>query len=313
MTTNFLLTQRTKNALHIEFNLKIWVESFLESKRAENLADGTIRFYEHKLKRFAEYCESNGVNTIPEITTDLIRQFFLYIAENGSNSGNVHAHFRAVKCFLRWFENEDEIDRFRNPIKKVKAPKNPERILDPVPLDDVSALISTCKVSTFTGVRNKALLMALLDTATRANEFLNIKMDDIDLVTGAVLIREGKGRKARIVAVTNKTRKFIRKYLRLRTDNIPYLWVSDENEQLSYDGLREVLRYVAIKAHIPAPTIHSFRRAYSINYLMNGGDLVSLARYLGHSNLATVQKYVKFLPEQILAKHSQFSPVNQLK
>jgi len=62
-------------------------------------------------------------------------------------------------------------------------------------------------------------MLGLLDTGARAKEFLNINLEDVDMATGAVMIRQGKGRKPRMVFLERKTIRAIRGYLRYRHDN----------------------------------------------------------------------------------------------
>ncbi len=75
------------------------------------------------------------------------------------------------------------------------------------------------------------MMLGLLDTGARAKEFLNINLEDIELATGAIMIRQGKGRKPRMVFLGRKTIRAIRAYLRARHDNNPALWVSIHGEQ----------------------------------------------------------------------------------
>ena len=74
--------------------------------------------------------------------------------------------------------------------------------------------------NTFTGLRDKAIFLSLLDTWARASEFLNINLEDINPITGEIMIRAGKGRKPRNVFIGQKSRKTLRKYLRLRNNDL---------------------------------------------------------------------------------------------
>jgi hypothetical protein len=61
------------------------------------------------------------------------------------NPGGIHAIYRSVKAFLRWYENEVEPENWHNPIKKIKSPKIPIEPLEPADLQDISAMIATCR------------------------------------------------------------------------------------------------------------------------------------------------------------------------
>jgi len=84
---------------------------------------------------------------------------------------------------------------WKNPILKVKAPKVVLDPLEPTSIQDVQALINTCQRGDFVRERDRALFLFLLDTGARAREACNMNIKDVDLNTGAVMIRYGKGGK----------------------------------------------------------------------------------------------------------------------
>ena len=106
----------------------------------------------------------------------------------GHNEGGRHACYRAIKTFLYWWEDEVELEGWTNPIRKVKAPKLINKPIEPVPLADVRAMVDTCDRS-FTGIRDKSILLSLLDTGARAQELLNITISDVNPITGEITIR----------------------------------------------------------------------------------------------------------------------------
>jgi site-specific recombinase XerD len=84
---------------------------------------------------------------------------------------------------------------WKNPMLKVKTPKVVLDPLEPISIQDVRALIDTCQRGDFIGERDRALFQFLLDTGARAREACNMNIKDVDLNTGAVMIRYGKGGK----------------------------------------------------------------------------------------------------------------------
>ena len=79
-----------------------------------------------------------------EITPDILRRFLLWLADKGHNPGGVLCHYRSVKAFVFWYIDELEPETFRNPFRKVKAPKVDDTPLPPVPLEDVKAMLKQC-------------------------------------------------------------------------------------------------------------------------------------------------------------------------
>ena len=149
-------------------HLLTWIEAFLIDRKAQNMAKGTLYFYTKKLKLFTDFCESQAVTQITQIDANLIRQYLLYLESTGHNPGGCHQGYRTLKTFLLWWEREIEPDDWKNPIRKVKAPKLPIEPLEPVGLEIIKTLIDTCKGHNFTDDRDKAIFLCLLDTGLRA-------------------------------------------------------------------------------------------------------------------------------------------------
>jgi integrase/recombinase XerD len=291
--------------------LLTWIEAFLIDRKAQRLAAGSIRFYQQKLKLFTDYCDSRSLTHIDQMESVFIRAFLLYLEETGHNAGGIHAAYRAVKAFLHFYEGEAEPAGWRNPIKNVKAPKVPEEIIEPVSMGDIGRLLDICQTRTFTGFRDTALILALLDTGARAQEICSMDLADYDQINGAILVKQGKGRKPRTVYLGKKSRRALRAYLKTRSDNSPALWVTDSGERICYWGLRSMIGRRAKQASIPAPTLHDFRRAFALNFLRNNpGDIFSLQRIMGHSSLHVLRRYLAQTDEDLQQAHRRGSPVD---
>jgi integrase len=91
----------------------------------------------------------------------------LHLEEAGHNEGGRHACFRAIKTFLYWWEQEIELEGWSNPIQKGKLPKLSIKLLEPADLLDIKAMLTTCDKS-LCGLRDKAILLSLLDMGARA-------------------------------------------------------------------------------------------------------------------------------------------------
>jgi len=248
-----------------------------------------------------------------DLTPDHLRRYLLDLGRR-RNPGGVHASYRALKTFLRWVEAEYEPPGWRNPIDKVHPLKLPQEPLQPIPLEHLQAMLRTCERRTFTGDRDRAILLALLDTGCRAGEFLALNLGDVDLDTGAVLVRRGKGGKARSVFLGAKTRREVVRYLRHRPDAGPSdpLWVTVGGQRLTYAGLRQVVRRRAELAGVAVPSLHGFRRAFALLSLRQGMDVYSLQRLMGHADLSVLRRYLAQTQEDLQRAHERCGPVDNL-
>ena len=309
-----MLTEQMSIELAQAGYLDIQVEAFLRDRRAQGMSRHPIKYYRNALKLFCNFCDTQAIKQVTQIVPGDIRTYLLWLSDTGHNEGGVHLGFRTLRTFLYWWENETEPDNWHNPIRKIKAPHMPQEPLDPVSLDDVRAMVNTCERGSFTGDRDKAILLGLLDTGARAGEFIALNLDDISQMTGEVLIRQGKGRKPRIVFLGAKSRKAMRAYLRHRPDVLRApgvaLWVTDEGERLSYWGLRDMFHRRSRLSGVKEPTIHSFRRAFALLMLRAGVDIFSIQLLMGHSDLQVLRRYLKQVTGDLEAAHRKGGPVD---
>lgn len=290
-------------------NFEGWSEAFLQDCRIRGLKQGTVYFYASKFSVFREFLREHNQSDITAITPEVLRAFLASLTESGHNAGGVHAFYRSLRTFFRWYENEAEPANWRSPLRNIKPPTVPEQRLAPVELGVVRKMIDTCD-TTLLGLRDNAIMTVLLDTGMRASELIALNITDINLVTGIMFIGHGKGDKPRTVVAGKKTRKAIRNYLRARNDNHPAFILSDTSERLTYWGLNLMLKRRAELARVPKPQLHAFRRAFALECLRAGMNVYSLQRLMGHADLSVLKRYLALTDEDLIFAHSTASPVD---
>lgn len=311
-----MITTTNKQPLIEKLNqgntISFWVQNFLTDRKVQGLSVNTLDYYRRKMRQFVAFCHENEIVYIDEIRPETIRRYLIRLEELGHNPGGIHQGYRTVKAFLRWYEAEEEPEGWKNPIRKIKAPKLNIEPLQPVEIETIKKMLATCDRGTFAGERDRAVLLSLLDTGCRADEFVNISLEDIDIPSGTILVRKGKGGKFRNVFIGTLSRKAVRTYLKKRDDDCPYLWVSEKGEKLQYWGLREIVRRRSQKAGVETPGIHDFRRAFALNFLRNNpGEIYSLQKLMGHSDLQVLRRYLAQTDEDIADAHRRGGPVDR--
>jgi integrase/recombinase XerD len=278
------------------------IKAFIADKKADELSINTIRSYEQKLKPFVEFCGED----FDDIDKNLLDMFFHHYGQTHQSS-STNAIFVTVKIFYNWIEYHypDDIV-YKNPMSKLKAPRKKPIIHDPLDLEDFKKMISYCNTHK-NGVFYQALFYFLLQTGTRAAECLSCDIDDVDLRTGQVTIRHGKGDKERTVFIASQGKKSLKAYLKTRTDNDPALWFSSYEKRLSYSGLNRILKTVAEGAKIPPPSAHDFRRAFCKNMIL---DKTNVNPYIvqilmGWTSNVQMRKYVKLYTTDIGTAYAQ--------
>lgn len=301
------------------------MRDFLLDRRVKGVAPKTLALYESALGNFQTYLTESAVARTVDITARVLRHYLVWLEEAGHNTGGVSHIYRQVRAYLRWCADEYNLPQIADAIRKVPGPTPSTDPLDPIPLEHFSMMLAQCTPHTYTGDRDKALLLVLLDTGIRHQELTNLTVGDINLDTGSVLIREGKGGKSRTVFVGAKARRALHTYLRQREQPLfaylrkrygmgdtDALWLTDEGTPLTKSGIRQIVARRAQQAGVPEPGLHEFRRAFAINSLRNGMDVITLQRLLGHSTLAVINRYLKLLDDDLRTAHHKYGVVDRL-
>lgn len=286
------------------------IRDFLLDREARALAKRTVAWYGEQLAHLRRFAASRGLADVAALSAPVLRELLITHAQT-HNPGGTHALYRALSAFLAWHANEYDVP---NPMSKVRPPRVPQGPLEPVSLDALKAMLAVCERRTLTGDRDAAILLCLLDSGCRRAEFLALDIADVNLQSGGVLVRHGKGDKPRMTFLGAKARRALMGYLRHRraaAETEP-LWEDEKGKRLSPSALRALLVRRADQAGVPAPCPHAFRRGFAINALRAGCDLVSLQRLLGHSDLSVLNRYLRQTESDLQTAHQKASPVDRL-
>lgn len=296
-------------AIYIDnITLQNAAELFLRAKEDEGRRPGTLNNYATSMRKLVAYL---GVD-IPllSIEPQALRAFFGSL-RGGHNIGGVAHHHRNVKAFFKWFWLEYDV-MVRNPIDKVKVEQPHIKPMRGIPLDSVERLLRAC--TTVNRLRDRAIILGLLDTCARASEFCNLSIEDVDLNTGVAVIHEGKGGKSRRVRFGTKSLRALRKYLRDR-DNLHFtdpLFATDEGDVLTPRSLHRLIQRRIEAAKIRQWGLHDFRRRGLYELWVRTRDIKGVSLYAGHSNVTVTQRYLAIQDEDVLSMHKMASPVDRL-
>jgi len=149
--------------------------------------------------------------------------------------------------------------------------------------------------------RNKLLIRLLIVTGLRVAELASIRIEDVDLETGEILVLYGKGGKTRTVLVDPETLQILKAYCEGRDPKDPLI------------GLRKRRIQVIVKQYAIAAGVkwadhvspHRLRDTFAVHWIRRQGDIESLRRLLGHSSLATTQKYLVFEFDEVKAAYDR--------
>lgn len=293
------------------------ITAFIVDRRAARRSENTIRFYSKELEWFLRWLDDQEITRMDELTSRLIREYMLHLGKT-RNDGGVHAGYRSIRAWIYWYADEVEAPEYRKIMQKVSVARPSDEPLPGISPEDLKRMLATCRKKDIYDQRDKATLLFLYDTGLRAQEFIDLNFEDINLDTGEIAVRHGKGDKPRTVYLGGRAMKEFIRFTRFRDDVRPLspVWISlkgdNAGQRITYYGLREILRRCAAEAAIEEPTAHDFRRAFCLQFLKNGGDLFTLQRLTGHKDLKTLARYLALAQADLETAHRKASPADNL-
>jgi site-specific recombinase XerD len=282
--------------------------SFALDNQARRFTPKTHEFYRCQLRPFFAWCAGHATVDIAAITPNHIRGFLVALQARGLADTSVNAAARALRAFLNFCVREELLTK--SPMAKVAMPRIARRSLPSLDAPSIKRIINACQSD-----RDRAIVLMLLDTGCRASELINLSEGDVNEDTGAVSIRQGKGRKDRTVYIGAKTRRALLRYYRGRPSAGAHspLWRNAKTgKPLTTSGLRQLLERIGARAKTPHCAPHAFRRTYAINALRNGMNIYALQRLMGHEDISVLRHYLALLETDLQAASRQHGVVDNL-
>jgi integrase/recombinase XerD len=243
-----------------------------------------------------------------------LREFVSGLKENHS-AGGVNHHIKVLKILFKFMVEEGVITE--NPSKKISRIKTDQTAIATFSNEQIMAMLEVTKNQMdFPGIRNYTLITLLYDTGCRISELLDLKTDGIQL-DEKILTVIGKGRKGRVVPFGDRSLVSIVKYLNKRNKlfgNGGLLFLTKFGDPLTRKMTNKIIERIGEKAKVENVRLsaHTFRHTFAKSWLMNGGDIFSLQKILGHKTLDMVRLYVNITFKDIQSQHSKFSPGDNL-
>mgnify|MGYP001319849740 CR=1 FL=1 len=255
--------------------------------KLRGFSEKTIEAYTFHNKQFLTF-----INKTPEsVSEDDVKAYLGHlIADKKLKPASVNL----ALCSLRfYFKKIIENDIFT----KIEAPKSETKIPTVLSKDEIQKMIQATK-----NIKHRLLLKLLYSSGLRISEAVSIKIDDLEINEKMGIIKSGKGRKDRHIILSDEFLKDLPRYLKKRAkkgkDN-PYLFNIRDNCISSKMG-QKVVKQAAEKAEIGKRVFpHALRSSFATHLLENGTDIRVIQELLGHSNLATTQRYTKVSREQL--------------
>ena len=285
------------------------VERFLQYQGVErNASDATCRSYTVDLAQFFRFL---GHRRLGALTPLDVRRFVAHLSTSQRSRRTIARKLSCLRSFFRFLCREGTLDH--NPAQAVPTPRLERRLPSFLDEQQVARLVEAPSDAKWQGLRDRAILETLYSTGMRVSELTGLNQDDLDEISGTVVVR-GKGKKERLCPVGATALRAVRRYLAARPAakqlRVPYaIFVSQKGTRLTARQVdRRIARYVR-QTQLPASiSPHSLRHTFATHLLDRGADLRSVQELLGHASLSTTQIYTHVTAQRLKKVYDQAHP-----
>lgn len=306
-------------------SLRALAAQYLEWLRDRSYSEQTVASRRRHLAVFLEWCSERGLGTAPELGRQAVELYQRHLAHHVKDDGGPLAaqtqrgYLMTLTGFCRWLTRSRLI--LYNPAADLVLPRQPHRIpRDVLSPAEAERVLAVPDVRTLMGVRDRAILETLYSTGMRRSELARLATADVDLERGLALIREGKGRKDRMVPVGERALAWVRRYL---ADVRPcYVVPPDEGDLFLTrfgrgfvpNGISEVVSAAVTRSGVGKKgSAHLLRHTAATLMLEGGADIRFIQQLLGHEDLGTTQVYTRVSIKALKQVHDATHPAARLE
>jgi integrase/recombinase XerD len=300
--------------------MKELLNEYCRWMEARNYASGTLDNARLYIGRFIDWLAERGVTRAQDVTRPMLERYqrvlFHHRKKNGQplSFAGQHVRLTTIQGFFKWLCRKYYITA--NPAADLELPKVEKRLPRQVlTAREAEQVLNQPDLSTPIGLRDRAVLEILYSTGIRRKELAGLRLYDLDLERGTVMIREGKGKKDRLLPIGARAAAWLDKYLE---EARPKLVVEPDEREVflcvSGKGLTPgvlgnlVHEYVEQSGISKSGSCHLFRHAMATLMLENGADLRYVQQMLGHARLNTTEIYTHVNIQKLIEVHRLSHP-----
>jgi integrase/recombinase XerD len=297
-----------------------YLQRFNAWQAERNYSGKTVAGRDDVLRYFIAWLDERGIRRPHEVTKPIIERYqshlFVYRKKDGQplSARTQHGRITPIRAWFKWLAKQNFI--LYNPASDLDLPRLDRRLPRHVlTVKEAETVLAVPDINTPTGLRDRVMLEVFYSTGMRRMELMNLQVFDIDAERGTVMIRQGKGKKDRMVPIGERAIAWVEKY---RDDVRPELATGADEGTLFLTHLGEAFTpnrlTQLVREHIQAAQIgktgscHLFRHTMATLMLENGADIRYIQAILGHAELSTTQVYTQVSIRQLKAIHTATHP-----
>ncbi len=270
------------------------VEQFLAyQKDIRNASVNTLNAYAQDLKQFLAYLSKEQICDVQKVTETRIQAYLLYQKKNKKSTATISRSFVTIKSFLGYLVKKHLLDE--DPTERIHPPKVEKAVPKYISYEQMVCLLEAPNVKTMQGRRDRAILELLYATGIKVNELIQIRLEDVNLSFGSIVVRQKE--KERVLPLGQTVKVILEDYFEDIRDlglKQEYLFVSRLNTPFTRQGIYKLVKEYGKLAGIKEEvSLQIIRNSFTVHMLENGADTTSISEILGISDVLSTQKFLK--------------------
>lgn len=268
----------------------------------KNSSELTIAAYQTDLIQFSDFAAHElGIEVqnldVKTIDKYIVRSYLGLLTEKNLSRKSIARKLAAMRSFFKFLCREGIISQ--SPIQKISTPKIGRNLPRFLFHEHVEKLLEASNLNSKNGIRDQVIVELLYGSGLRVSELVGLNIRDVDLDGNLIRVR-GKGRKERIVPLTDAAKEAVGEYLNQRKDSEEALLLNYQDTRLTARSVRRILDKLEKKANLNQHIHpHMLRHTFATHLLDGGADLRSLQELLGHKKLSSTQIYTHLTREKL--------------
>jgi integrase/recombinase XerD len=289
---------------------------FLDYLKIEKgLAPLTVSAYATDIGQFAEFLAKHRRTLLNARRNDM-RDFIQQLFANSVDGRSVGRKLSALRHLYRYLLLDKLIDH--DPTLNIDSPKQWKVLPKSLARDEMEAMLSGSLPAADRPqdeaivLRNRAMLEVFYAGALRVSEIIGIKLEDLKLDVGYVLVR-GKGDKERIVPLGKSAQQALDEYMKearnvlMGRNSSPLLFLGRVARKLTRQRVWQIVRAASFSAGRHASP-HMLRHSCATHMVENGADLRTVQTILGHADISTTQIYTHVALDRLKNVYQKHHP-----
>ena len=288
--------------------------------RVRNYAEATVTNREHYVGEFAKWCAERALTRPAEVTKPLLERYqrwlFQYRQKNGKplTFPSQLQHLIPVRAFFKWLGRNNHI--LANPAADLELPRGEKRLPKHIlTASEAERVLALPPLDEPLGLRDRALLEVFYSTGMRRMEAVGLKLYDLDAERGTVMIRQGKGKKDRMVPMGARAFAWVARYVEEARPKLSLMpddgtvFLTNLGTPFEAGRLTQLVRdYIDAAETGKRGACHLFRHTCATLMHEGGADIRFIQQLLGHAELSTTQIYTQVSIRMLKEVHTRTHP-----